>query len=127
MKPIIKDNLMPNSAPSSRTFGWYCTLCCWLLLSVDACVFPRECFGLWCVVLLSMLVFSLVVAVSTFEQRTARRYNNTHRTYGVNLQHEGSIPELHCAKSFFSRAREDRTIVFANNNTAVECDAQPVL
>jgi hypothetical protein len=53
---------------------------------------------------------SFVVAVSTFEQRTARRYNNTHCTYGVKLQHEGSISELHCAKSFFSRAREDRTI-----------------
>jgi hypothetical protein len=60
---------------------------------------------------------SLVVSVSTFEQRTTRRYNNTHCTYGVNLQHEGSISELHCAKSFFSRAREDRTIFFAKNNT----------
>jgi hypothetical protein len=67
------------------------------------------------IVILSMLVFSLVVAVSTFEQRTARRYNNTHCTYGVNLQHEGSISELHCAKSFFCRAREDRTIFFAKN------------
>jgi hypothetical protein len=57
--------------------------------------------------------------VSTFEQRTARRYNNTHCTYGVNLQHEGSISELHCAKSFFSRAREDRTIFSANNNSTV--------
>jgi hypothetical protein len=44
---------------------------------------------------------SSVVAVSTFEQRTLRRHNNTHCTYGVNLQHEGSISELHCAKSFF--------------------------
>jgi hypothetical protein len=67
-------------------------------------------FVVCCVVLLSMLVFLLVVAVSTFGQRTGRRYNNTHCTYGVNLQHEGSISELHCAKSFFSRAREDRTI-----------------
>jgi hypothetical protein len=87
---------------------------------VDVCVFLRECFGLWCVVLLSMLVFSLVVAVSTFGHRTTRRYNNTHCTYGVNLQHEGSISELHCAKSFFSRAREDRTICFAKNNTLRE-------
>jgi hypothetical protein len=54
---------------------------------------------------------SLVVAVSTFEQRTAHRYNNTHCTYGVNLQHEGSISELHCVKSFFSCAREDRTLL----------------
>jgi hypothetical protein len=77
--------------------------CCYL--SVDACVFPREFFGLWCFVLLSMLVFSRVVAVSTFGHLTERRYNNTHCTYGVNLQHEGSIFELHCAKSFFSRAR----------------------
>jgi hypothetical protein len=50
---------------------------------------------LYSVFLLSMLVFSLVVAVSTFEQRTVRRYNNTYCTYGVNLQHEGSISELH--------------------------------
>jgi hypothetical protein len=69
---------------------------------VDACLFPRDCFGLWCVVLLSMLVFSLVVAVSTFEQRIVRRYNNTHCTYGVNLKHEGSISELHCAAKIFS-------------------------
>jgi hypothetical protein len=53
-----------------------------------------------------MLVFSLVVALSTFGQRTVRRYNNTNCTYRVNLQHEGSISELHCAKSFFvARAR----------------------
>jgi hypothetical protein len=44
-----------------------------------------------CVVLLSMLVFSLVVAVSTFGHITVRRYNNTHCTYGVNLKHEASI------------------------------------
>jgi hypothetical protein len=61
---------------------------------------PRECFGLWCVVLLSMLVFALVVALSTFGHRTVRRYNNTHCNYGVNLQHEGSISELHFAESF---------------------------
>jgi hypothetical protein len=59
-------------------------------------------------------------AVSTFEQRTARRYTNTHCTYGVNLQHESSISELHCAKSFFSRAREDRTIFFAKNNMTMQ-------
>jgi hypothetical protein len=54
---------------------------------------------------------SLVVAVSTFEQRTTHKYNNTHCTYGVNLQHEGSISELHCApKSFFLARAEDRTI-----------------
>jgi hypothetical protein len=53
-----------------------------------------------------MLVFSLVVDVSTFGNRTKRRYNNTNCTYGVNLQHEGSISELLCAKSFFiARAR----------------------
>jgi hypothetical protein len=63
-----------------------------------------------------MLVFSLVVALSTFGHRTVRRYNKTHCTYGVNPQHEGSISELHCAKSFFSRAREERTIFFAKNN-----------
>jgi hypothetical protein len=63
---------------------------------------------------------SLVVAVSTFEQRTKRRYNNTHCTYGVSLQHEGSISELHCAKSFFNRAREDCTFFFANNNTVLQ-------
>jgi hypothetical protein len=58
------------------------------------------------VVLLSMLVFSLVVAVSTFGHRTVRRYNNTLCTYNINPQHEGSIFELHCAKSFFlARAR----------------------
>jgi hypothetical protein len=73
---------------------------------VDACVFPRECFGSWCVVLLSVLVFSLVVAVSSFGHSTVRRYNKKHYTYGVNLKHEGSISELHCAKSFFlARAR----------------------
>jgi hypothetical protein len=49
----------------------------------------------------SVSSLSLIVAVSTFGQRTGRRYNNTHCTYGVNLQHEGSISELHCAKSFF--------------------------
>jgi hypothetical protein len=51
------------------------------------------------VILLSMLVFSLVVAVSTFEQRTVGRYNNTQCTYCVNLQHGGSISELHCIRS----------------------------
>jgi hypothetical protein len=56
--------------------------------------------------ILSMLVFSLAVAVSTFGQWTVRRYNNTHCTYGVNLQHEGSISELHWAK------------FFVNNNTS---------
>jgi hypothetical protein len=50
-------------------------------------------------------------AVSTFEQRTARRYNNTHCTYGVNLQHDGSISELHCAKSFFL-ARAETVHIF---------------
>jgi hypothetical protein len=65
------------------------------------------------VVLLSMLMFSLVVAVSTFGRRTKRRYNNTHRTYGVSLQHEGSISELHWCKEFFSRPREDRTFFLA--------------
>jgi hypothetical protein len=59
-----------------------------------------------CCLAVDLLVFSLVVAVSTFEQRIVRRYNNTHCTYCVNLQHEGSISELHCAKSFFlARAR----------------------
>jgi hypothetical protein len=66
---------------------------------------------------------SLSLAVSTFGQRTVRMYNNTHCTYCVNLQHEGSISELHCAKSFFlARARTVQfflqTIIlfFANNN-----------
>jgi hypothetical protein len=54
--------------------------------------------------------------VSTFWHRTVRKYNNTNCTYGVNLQHEGSISELHRAKSFFSRAREDRIIFLVNNN-----------
>jgi hypothetical protein len=53
-----------------------------------------------------LLVFSLVVDVSTFGHSTIGRYNNTHCTYGVNLKHEGSISELRCAKSFFlARAR----------------------
>jgi hypothetical protein len=37
-------------------------------------------------------------------------------TYGVNLQHEGSISELQIVQRVFLRAREDRTIVFAKNN-----------
>jgi hypothetical protein len=65
-------------------------------------------------------LFSLVVAVSTFGHSTARRYNNTHCTYGVNLKHEGSISELHCAKSFFL-ARARTVLFFANNNT-LPCD-----
>jgi hypothetical protein len=89
--------------------------CCYLWMLV----FPRECFGLWCVVLLSMLVFSLVVALSTFGQRTVRRYNNTHCTYRVNLQHEGSISELHCAKSFFLAPA--RTVQFFWQRIIVPC------
>jgi hypothetical protein len=94
-------------------------------ISVDACVFPRECFGLWCAVCLAVDGCA-VVAVSTFEQRTLRRHNNTHCTYGVNLQHEGSISEFrHCAKSFFL-ARADTTIFFANNNMLeIHSDKRP--
>jgi hypothetical protein len=63
-------------------------VCCF---AVDGCVLARR------------------VALSEFGHRTVRRYNNTHCTYGVNPQHEGSISELHYAKSFFSRAG-DRTL-----------------
>jgi hypothetical protein len=48
--------------------------------------------------------------VSTFEQRTVRRYNNTNCTYGVNLQHEGFYFRIALCKEFFSRSHEDRTI-----------------
>jgi hypothetical protein len=95
-----------NLLPVRAGFGWYLVLLV-VVGGACACVFPSECSGwyctidyeivccLRCVVLLPMLVFSLVVAVSTFDQRTVCRYNNTHCTYGVNLQHEGSISELH--------------------------------
>jgi hypothetical protein len=68
-----------------------------------------------------MLVFSLVIAVSTFGHSTLGRHNNTHCTYGVNLKHEGSISELHCAKSFFL-ARATTVHFFVANNNTLECE-----
>jgi hypothetical protein len=63
-----------------------------------------------------MLVFSLIVALPTFGHRTVCRYNNTQCTYGVNPQHEGSISELQCAKSFFLACARTVQIFFAKNN-----------
>jgi hypothetical protein len=78
--------------------------CCYLWMIVPSLVNALACCVLSCCRCLTE--FSLVVAVSTFGHRTVRRYNNTHCNYGVNPQHEGSISELHCAKSFFlARAR----------------------
>jgi hypothetical protein len=50
--------------------------------------------------------------VSTFWHRTVRKYNNTNCTYGVNLQHEGSISELHIVQRVFSLARARTVLVF---------------
>jgi hypothetical protein len=92
--------------------------CCYTWMIVSSLVNALAC---GCVVLLSMLLFSLVVAVSTFGHSTVRRYNNTHCTYGVNLKHEGSISELHFAKSFFlARAR---TVHFFLQTIIWGCDA----
>jgi hypothetical protein len=70
-----------------------------------------------------IIILCCVVAMSTFEHRTIRRYTTTHsRCYCVNIQHEVSISELHCAKCF-SLALASSTELFLQTIKCRTCDA----
>jgi hypothetical protein len=136
---LTESCVSPTTAPfvglsvcrTCRPSGWLWQVLYLVLLvvaiCVAACVFPRECFGLCCVVLLSMLVFSLVVALSTFE----------HRTYVGTIIHTVTMASTHNTKVefpncivrrvFFSRA-PGPYIFFAKNNMQLSlgCDLRQV-